>query len=63
MVVAARGSGNLILLMLAISAFILGTAAVKPWERLSEEEKMKLDLQLKIINKPAVKSFQVGFAS
>ncbi|XWS49954.1 hypothetical protein CRYUN_Cryun12cG0046900 [Craigia yunnanensis] len=37
------------------------TAAVKPWGRLSEEEKMKLDLQLRIINKSAVKVFQAEY--
>ncbi|XVF59021.1 hypothetical protein PTKIN_Ptkin07bG0240500 [Pterospermum kingtungense] len=43
-----------------ILALLLGGAhAVKEWKTLSEEENLEMEAQLKVINKPPIKSFQI----
>lgn len=49
----------IIFIMLATICVIRGAETVEEWEKLSKEEELELDRQLKLINKPAIKSFQV----
>ncbi|KAF3448575.1 hypothetical protein FNV43_RR09288 [Rhamnella rubrinervis] len=51
----------MIVVLLAIFAAILGADAVQGWGRLSKEEDLEMDRQLKLINKPAIKSFQTEY--
>ncbi|KAH7513918.1 hypothetical protein FEM48_Zijuj11G0033800 [Ziziphus jujuba var. spinosa] len=48
----------IIFIMLATICVIRGAETVEEWEKLSKEEELELDRQLKLINKPAIKSFQ-----
>lgn len=56
---AALDSKSMIIIFLATFCVILGAEGVQEWEKLSKEEELQLDRQLKFINKPAIKSFQV----
>ncbi|KAH7513917.1 hypothetical protein FEM48_Zijuj11G0033700 [Ziziphus jujuba var. spinosa] len=49
---------HIIVILLATFSVILCAEAVPGWEKLSKEEELDLDRQLKLINKPAIKSFQ-----
>ena len=57
--VAAKYFKNTIFPLLVKFALLLDSDAVQGWGRLSKEEDMELDRQLKLINKPAIKTFQV----
>ena len=51
----------LLMLMQMIFALLLGGAnAVQEWKTLSEEENLEMERQLKVINKPPIKSFLVS---
>lgn len=54
---AAKYSKNTIFLLLIAIALLLDSDAVQGWGRLSKEEDLELDRQLKLIIKPAIKSF------
>ncbi|XVF59078.1 hypothetical protein PTKIN_Ptkin07bG0245900 [Pterospermum kingtungense] len=61
MIMPAGQSMNILLLMLMqmILAMLLGGVhAVKEWKTLSEEENLEMEEELKVINKPPIKSFQ-----
>ncbi|XP_024925036.3 protein neprosin [Ziziphus jujuba] len=49
---------HITVILLATFSVILCAEAVPGWEKLSKEEELDLDRQLKLINKPAIKSFQ-----
>ncbi|XVF59047.1 hypothetical protein PTKIN_Ptkin07bG0243000 [Pterospermum kingtungense] len=63
MIILTGQSKNFILLLLLmqmILALLLGRAhAVKEWKTLLEEENLEMEAQLKVINKPPIKSFQM----
>lgn len=58
LIMAIRNSKNIIPMFLAIFPPIFIADSV---QGLENEEVMNLDRQLKLINKPALKSFQVNF--
>lgn len=58
---SARNLKDMIVVWLATCAAILGADSVQGWGRFSKEEDLEMDRQLKLINKPAIKSFQVSF--
>lgn len=57
----ARNLKDMIVVLLATFAAISGADAVQGWGRWSKEEDLEIDRQLKLINKPSIKSFQVNF--
>ncbi|XP_007040257.2 PREDICTED: uncharacterized protein LOC18606531 [Theobroma cacao] len=59
MVIPAGYSRNFMLLLLVqiMIALLLGADAVQEWKTLSEEENLEMERQLKVINKPPIKSF------
>ncbi|XP_022737213.1 uncharacterized protein LOC111290082 [Durio zibethinus] len=60
MMMAAGHSRNFILMLMLMQVFavLLGVHAVEEWKTLSEEENLEMERQLKVINKPPIKSFR-----
>jgi hypothetical protein len=56
---AAKYFKRSIFSLLVIFSLLLDSDAVQGWGSLSKEEDLELDRQLKLINKPAIKTFQV----
>ncbi|PON84575.1 hypothetical protein TorRG33x02_196420 [Trema orientale] len=58
---ASRDSKDIIAMFMLPLALIFVTNSVQGWERALKEEYMELDRQLKLINKPPLKSFQTEY--
>ncbi|XP_042949735.1 uncharacterized protein LOC122281923 isoform X3 [Carya illinoinensis] len=58
---AAKYSKNTTVLLLVTFAVLLDSDAVRGWGPLSKVEDLELDRRLKLINKPAIMSFQTEY--
>ncbi|XP_035542536.1 uncharacterized protein LOC109014471 isoform X2 [Juglans regia] len=58
---AAKYSKNTTVLLLVTFALLLDSDAVQGWGALSKVEDLELDRQLKLLNKPAIMSFQTEY--
>lgn len=60
MMMSARQPRNLVLLIMLMQIMFGLLQAVEEWQTVSEEEKLEMERQLKIINKSPIKSFEVS---
>ncbi|MBA0853396.1 hypothetical protein Goshw_016903 [Gossypium schwendimanii] len=61
MIMSARQPRNLVLLIMLMQIMFGLLQAVEEWQAVSEEEKLEMERQLKIINKSPVKSFKTDY--
>ncbi|MBA0796770.1 hypothetical protein Gohar_007510 [Gossypium harknessii] len=61
MIMSARQPRNLVLLVMLMQIMFGLLQAVEEWQAVSEEEKLEMERQLKIINKSPVKSFKTDY--
>ncbi|GMJ12234.1 hypothetical protein like AT4G23370 [Hibiscus trionum] len=61
MIMPARRSRNFVLLLMSIQIMFGLLHSVQDWQTISEEENLEMERQLKLINKPPIKSFKTDY--